>query len=166
MIRSLVLPAGFAALVAIGGAQFLSARTSQPVASEPARRERVANLSEVYLRADDRGHFRSTISVNGRSMGALVDTGATLVILPESEAAMAGIRPRASEFNAPLSTANGTITAARVTIDEIEVGPIRLRDVAGLVVRDDQLAETLLGMSFLSRLSSFSVVDGELKLVE
>jgi len=48
-------------------------------------------------------------------------------------------------------------------LDEVALGDIRVRDVRAAVI-DAPLVTSLLGMSFLSRLSGFSVEDGKLVL--
>jgi aspartyl protease family protein len=73
-----------------------------------------------------------------------------------------GINPAPSAFTSEVRTANGTVRAARVTFDEIEIGGIHLRDVTGLVVPDKALDENLLGLSFLSRLRRYEFADSRL----
>ena len=67
-------------------------------------------------------------------------------------------------FDVPVLTANGPVGAARVMLDRVEVGNVRVRDVASVVLPQGAFRGTLLGMSFLSRLSSFAVEDGTLIL--
>jgi aspartyl protease family protein len=65
-----------------------------------------------------------------------------------------------------VSTANGRIKVARAVIQAIEIGGVRVRDVEAAVLDDRALEGTLLGMSFLRQLKSFSVEDNELILKE
>jgi aspartyl protease family protein len=51
-----------------------------------------------------------------------------------------------------------------VKIDRISIEGIEVEDVDGLVLPEGALRGTLLGMSFLGRLSSFRVEDGVLLL--
>ena len=102
--------------------------------------------------------------MNGRFVPVLVDTGASMVVLRESDAANAGIRPRSSDYTALVSTANGKVKAAPATLDRIEAGGITVFDVPALVLPDDVLGTNLLGMSFLSRLKRYEVADGRLVL--
>ena len=44
------------------------------------------------------------------------------------------------------------------------INSVKVRDVDGLVLQEGAMNGTLLGMSFLSRLKSFSVSDGKLIL--
>jgi aspartyl protease family protein len=63
-----------------------------------------------------------------------------------------------------VNTANGQTKAAHITLDRVEIGGIRVRDVEAFVLRDTALSNTLVGMSFLKKLDSYSVADGSLNL--
>ena len=71
---------------------------------------------------------------------------------------------RLIDGNATVSTANGTIKAARTRIAMIELGGLVVRDVDALVLPDAALSENLLGMSFLSKLKRFEVANGKMVL--
>jgi len=97
-------------------------------------------------------------------VGVLVDTGASMVVLRETDAENAGVRPRADEYTALVTTANGKVKAAPTTLDRVELGGITVYDVPALVLPDEVLSTNLLGMSFLSRLRRYEVADGRLVL--
>ncbi len=88
-------------------------------------------------------------AVNGIGMSFIVDTGASLVVIPPALAARAGIDVR----DAPgvvLQTANGQVAAPRVSLDEVKVGHLRRNRIEAVVQRVSSDAGTgLLGMSFL-----------------
>ncbi|MFL9826616.1 TIGR02281 family clan AA aspartic protease [Rhodoplanes sp. SY1] len=105
----------------------------------------------LTLLKDARGHFQTTAYLDGVRLSFLVDTGASVIALKASDAARLGVRPRAAEFTARVSTANGTVMAAPTRIGRVDVGGIVVYDVAALVLPDGALAENLLGMSYLSR---------------
>ena len=94
----------------------------------------------------------------------MVDAGASLVALNERSAARFGLRPSRSDYNATVSTANGTVKAARTRLAMIELGGIVVRDVDALVLPDAALSENLLGLSFLSRLKRYEYANGKLVL--
>ena len=121
-------------------------------------------MSATELKANAGGHFVTKASINGTDITVLVDTGATAVALSFEDARDAGLRPGSLDFNIPVATANGVAKAARVMIDRIEVGGVKVDDVDGLVLPEGALRGTLLGMSFLGRLQSFRVEDGTLYL--
>lgn len=120
--------------------------------------------SAARLTFDGQGHFVGTFSVNGKSIAGMVDTGATYVALNQSVAAKLGLSPAAFDFRYPVNTANGRTSAAKVTLSEITVGNVRVSNVEALVLKDEALSTTLIGMSFLNKLSSYSVSDGALSL--
>ncbi len=124
------------------------------------------NTGDVALRATGNGHFESEAEVNGRSIDVMVDTGATLVALTYEDAERAGIFLRPGDFTHQVSTANGIAKIAPVTLQEVSIGPITVRNVKAAVCERGKLAQTLLGMSFLSRLSRVDMRAGTLVLHE
>ncbi len=110
----------------------------------------------VSLRAGRDGHFRASAMVNGAHVEFLVDTGATLVSLSPFDAQRIGIKIDDLTFNQMANTANGQTFMALVTLPDISIGNITLYNVSALVASEG-LDESLLGMSFLSKLSSFQV---------
>ncbi|MBR0954189.1 TIGR02281 family clan AA aspartic protease [Bradyrhizobium canariense] len=113
---------------------------------------------------DGRGHFQAEGRIDGQRIGFMVDTGASVVALNETSAARFGLRPSRSEYNATVSTANGTIKAARTRIAMLDVGGLIVRDVDAMVLPDEALSENLLGLSFLSRLKRFEYANGQMVL--
>lgn len=118
----------------------------------------------LKLDSDRQGHFHAEARVNGRRLDVMVDTGASRVVLRESDAAEAGIRPMPADYTATVSTANGSVKAAPAKIDRIEIGDITVFDVPALVLPDDVLSQNLLGVSFLSRLRRYEVANGQMVL--
>jgi aspartyl protease family protein len=105
----------------------------------------------VTLNSDGRGHFQVQARVDGRWIDFLVDTGASLIALRESDAAKLGVHPSASDYSVNMQTANGVGKAARIELNAVEVNGITVRGVEAFVIPDEQLSTNLLGMSFLSR---------------
>lgn len=108
--------------------------------------------STVKLEADSQGHFFTTIQINGFSTRALVDTGASSVVINSAEAQRMGIH-YANGDRITTHTANGETVARRVTFTSVRLGDIVIENVQGLVVEGgtEKLKETLLGMTFLNR---------------
>ena len=125
---------------------------------------RVRPSGEVVVRRAFGGEFVVPVRVNDRALRLVFDTGASSVVLTAEDAAAAGISPRADDYSAPVSTANGETTAAPARIDRLSVGPIVLRDVRALVAKPGVMRQSLLGMSFLERLRSYGVEGGKLVL--
>lgn len=113
---------------------------------------------------DSRGHFSTDGRVDGRRIGFMVDTGASVIALTESSAAQVGIRPSRSDYTSPVSTANGVVKAARARLASVDIGGLEVRDVEAMVLPDDVLSENLLGLSYLSRLKRFEYSGGKLVL--
>jgi aspartyl protease family protein len=92
----------------------------------------------------------------------MVDTGASVVALRQSDAVAAGLRPRSADFDQPVSTANGTAYAAAANLETVAVSDIEVNGVRALILPDEQLNVSLLGGSFLNRLERFQVESGTL----
>ena len=108
------------------------------------------NASTV-LTADLRGHFYTDGQVNGRTIRFVVDTGATLISLPASEARRLAIDYEKGQ-RAMLRTANGNTTGYLVKLDTVSVGSVTLHGVDAVVLEGNGLSSPLLGMSFLNRM--------------
>jgi aspartyl protease family protein len=159
MRRSGLLPSLFLAVLLTTGAGLPGL---QPLAE--VRLQPVSLYAMTELKAGNGGHFVTTADINNRSIEVLVDTGASAVALSYEDAERLGLRPGSLKYDVDVSTANGIGKAARVTLREVEIDSIRVSNVDGLVLPRGALRGTLLGMSFLGRLRSFSVENGRLIL--
>jgi aspartyl protease family protein len=142
----------------------VSAHRQQAAAAATGPREPVSPGRSLMVERERDGHFHIDSRINGRFVGVLVDTGASMVVLRETDAANVGVQPRADEYTALVTTANGKVKAAPATLDRVELGGITVYDVPALVLPDEVLSTNLLGMSFLSRLRRYEVADGRLVL--
>jgi aspartyl protease family protein len=140
----------------------LQAKRQERVASASAR----SNGRVVELSAGGNGHFFTSVEVNGRSVDVLVDTGATMVAFTNEDAERAGIFVRQSDYTHRVNTANGVARIAPVTVDRISIGEITVRNVQAAVSEPGKLKTTLLGMSFLGRLSRAEMRQGKMILEE
>ena len=120
--------------------------------------------SVVIVRSGD-GHFAVRATVEGVSLPLLFDTGASFVTLTYADAKEIGVDPGELDFRVPIRTANGTMNAASVMIDKIQVGSIERRDVKALVAPRGALEQGLLGMSFLDTLDSYAISGDRLLLM-
>ena len=121
------------------------------VTSEPAP----AGQRAVRIRRRADGHFTAQVSVNGASVPMLVDTGASTVVLKHPDARKLGVDLGNLKYTVPVQTANGVAYAAHVRLRNVSVGDITLPGVDALVAQPGVLKESLLGMTFLSRLRSY-----------
>ena len=116
--------------------------------------------SRLTVHADPRNQFMITALANGAPVRFLVDTGATLVVLTAKDARTAGIDLRDLVFNEVVHTSNGMVRAASVLLREIRVERLSIRDIRAAVL--EKADQSVLGMSFLSRLKSFQLRQGTL----
>ncbi|MGB0632075.1 MAG: retropepsin-like aspartic protease family protein [Alphaproteobacteria bacterium] len=116
----------------------------------------ISGSGEVTIRRGRNGHFNLTAEVDGKSIRFLVDTGASLVALSARDARAIGFDPDGLTYGIRTRTANGVAFVAPVSLGTIVAGPIVARDVKATVSREG-LSDSLLGLSFLNRLSGYEV---------
>lgn len=112
------------------------------------------------------GHFEISATINGHTTPMIFDTGASAVVLTIDDAQAAGIDTKTLRFTIPVSTANGTGRAARVRLDQLDVGGIRREGIVAFVTEAEALDTSLLGMTFLETLSRYSVTQNSLELTD
>ncbi len=118
----------------------------------------------IALRAGNDGHFRVEALVDGRPVRFLVDTGATNIVLSRDDATRLGYDADRLRYTLRMETANGTVRAAPIRLDSVEIGPLRLDDLPAIVNEAEMSGSSLLGIGFLGRLESYEVRGGELVL--
>ena len=143
-----------------GGAPptMMAARPETPVTSSASDRS-------VVIAPGHNGHFEVAGNVDGhahgfhgrhRRLGDRVD-GARRGDARHPSGARASMSPL-------VRTANGTVRAAPVELELVEIDDLVVHDVAAMVLPDGALSDNLLGLSFLSRLRRFEYSDGKLVL--
>lgn len=100
------------------------------------------------------GHYWAEADIDGRAIRVLVDTGASVVALTREDALRLGLQLVPSDFTRTVETASGPVMAAPVELDHVAVAGARVEKVSALVVQEG-LPHSLLGMSYLGRLSAF-----------
>lgn len=132
------------ALVEIDGQQQwldLSSRINASYRANTAR--------EVVLHRDSQLKYMTQVSINGRSIAALVDTGANLMALSSRHATQLGIDFKKGE-RAAVATASGIAPSYRVMLRSVSVGGIVANNVPAVVIEGDFPQVVLLGMSYLT----------------
>jgi aspartyl protease family protein len=171
MVRFLVIGV-IAALCAAGAAQQLSGMGTsappQPATAAAATEASPADPASTYGQASivksPDGHFWADAQVNGgHPVHFLVDTGATAVALTANDARSLGIDPTALDYRYTVTTANGPARAAAVKLSDISVDHAQVEDVQAFVI-DQGLQTSLLGMTYLGRLSKFEATPDTLVL--
>jgi aspartyl protease family protein len=109
------------------------------------------------------GHYWTQATINGRAVRVLVDTGASVVALTRDDALRLGFMLQAEDFDRTVRTANGEGRAAAVELAHVAVAGARVERVQALVV-ERGLDHSLLGMSYLGRLSRFEATPDSLTL--
>lgn len=141
--------------------------TDEEAAPAPVRdKHGSAGTGRAAIYADIDGHFRAEARVRGRPIPVVVDTGATVVAINLATARQLGVTPAANARRAEVQTANGRVMATAVVLPDVTLGGIRVNNVQAVVLPDNALDTTLLGMSFLGRLKEWKAGSGRLELVQ
>ena len=102
--------------------------------------------AQIVLKQNQQGHYMASGQINNKRVDFLVDTGATLVAVPEHLARELNL-VKASEFES--MTANGISRSFYTTINSIKLGAIEMNNVPASISLGMTFDEVLLGMSFL-----------------
>ena len=159
-IAIMALAGGLSAVGAARAVVALDAMQRAPARAALATLEREADatlasapMAASVVKAPD-GHFWAEATVNGSRVKFLVDTGATSVALTLADAQRLGIKPADLTYNAAVMTASGKARAAVVKLASVGIGGTHVDNVDALVI-EKGLETSLLGMSYLGRLSRF-----------
>ena len=170
-MRTVVMMAG----ILVGGGTVMAQMADRMSAATPMLKP-VVNIASIQdqpattgtrsvsIPRDARGHFQTDARIDGQRIAFMVDTGASTIAMNESSAARIGVRPSRGDYTIRVSTANGTVKAARMQLPMVELGGMIVRDVDAMVLPDEALSENLLGLSFLSKLKRFEYANGKMVL--
>ncbi len=154
------------ALTTVWGMDQAGLRGQAQAATFPAAR--AASLAPAHgapaqvLKGLD-GHYWADALIEGRAVRMMVDTGASVVALTRVDAARLGLRLESDDFSGTVITASGPVRAAPVELQTVAVAGARVERVQALVV-EHGLPHSLLGMSYLGRLSAFTATPASLTL--
>ena len=170
-MRNIMIIAAFIVGLATLMAQMADRMTATPALASTTTKKAFAvetvgqsGSRSISIPRDARGHFQTEGRIDGQRIGFMVDTGASMIALNETSAARFGLRPSRGDYSATVTTANGTIKAARTRLAMVDVGGLVVRDVDAMVLPDEALSENLLGLSFLSKLKRFEYANGKMVL--
>ena len=104
----------------------------------------------AFLQAFGPSGFKTMVTINGKSVPAIIDTGASFVTMSAKTAGELGIGYEGGK-QMKMRTANGTTTNSAIMLDSVTVGGITLNRVEGSVGQSDM--PVLIGMSFLRRVN-------------
>jgi len=137
-------------------------RGEAQAAEIPAVHAPAGGVPGQVLKAAD-GHYWAEAAIDGHAVRVMVDTGASVVVLTPADAARLGLKLETSDFSAQVVTASGPVAAAPVQLQAVSVAGARVEQVEALVVAEG-LPHSLLGMSYLGRLSAFTATPAALTL--
>ena len=109
-----------------------------------------ADRQSVTMSAGAGGHFMIDGQINGGAIRFLVDTGASAVAIPATEARRLRIDYRKGA-RGTTQTAGGPTPVYVVRLDSIRIGGIELRNIDAVVI-EKGLEISLLGNTFLNRM--------------
>jgi len=104
---------------------------------------------ELVLQRNKYGHYLATGDINGHAVDFLLDTGATLVAIPEHIATQLNL-VKGRQFQS--QTANGNSLSYSTTIAKLSLGDLVMTNVPASISSGMKFDEVLLGMSFLKHL--------------
>jgi len=104
---------------------------------------------EIVLERNKYGHYVATGQINGQSVEFLLDTGATVVSVPEHIAKQLKLKKGRDYLS---QTANGSSLSYETTLETLALGDIVMKNVPASISSGMEFDEILLGMSFLKHL--------------
>lgn len=131
---------------------------------DPGRGQVLGDGKTIAIARSASGSFEAVVSVNGKNIRFLVDTGASDVVLSRRDAERVGIDPDTLLYLGRASTANGMVDIASVTLEEVSFGGYTDRNVDASVTAG-ALNFSLLGMSYLNRFERIEISGDEMRLV-
>jgi aspartyl protease family protein len=117
----------------------------------------------LMIQRSEGGGFYVIGQVDQAQVRFAIDTGASDIVLSPDDARRIGVDPSMLKFSSASETANGVGYGAPIVVKSLTVGPIRLTDVP-VTVNQAPMSASLLGASFLRRLSSFEIRGDQLFL--
>lgn len=123
----------------------------------------ITEAGQIVIPRERNGHFYLTLTIAGKPIRFMVDTGATAIVLSDNAVAALGIDKRDLVYTGRARTANGEIRTARITLPDVRLGEISEGDLRGSV-GDGPLEVSLLGMDYLRRFSSIEMTSDRLIL--
>lgn len=152
-----VTVAALAALVWIGLVSAWQAGRLPTALSDP---EAVPDFHQVSISPAWDGAFRTVAQVNNRSLGAVVSTGTPLVLIQYEEAERLDLNPERLRFSQRLPLGDRKIAAAPVRLLSVQIDDVVVFGVQAAVARQGEIETSVIGLSFLDRLSAAALIDG------
>jgi aspartyl protease family protein len=133
--------------IEVGGQRRVLVLSTGPVRIGGDARE--GGGQSIVMTANGDGHFITQGAINGAAVTFLVDTGATVVAIGQTEADRLGLNYKSGPRGFA-STANGRVPVQGVTLSSVRIGDVAVPNVEAIVM-PATMPHVLLGNSFLTR---------------
>jgi len=110
------------------------------------------------------GLHRAVAQINNQSVGVLIETGTPLVVLQYEEAERLGFNLENLTFTSRVPVSDRNITAALMPFLSVRIDDVELFEVDAAIAAPGMVDTSLIGLSFLNRLETVGLIDGELLL--
>ena len=127
-----------------------------PVQIEEAR--------QIIIPKQNDGHFHLNLTINGKTIEFLVDTGASEIVLNQKDAEALGFNDRNLEYWAYANTANGRVRLAPVRLETVSLGGYIDKNVKA-AVNEGEMRSSLLGMSYLNKFNAIEIKSNQMILM-
>lgn len=159
------------------GVKLISANSRTAVISVNGTQQTLhlsGNVSAQYAKASRRnvtiplnpqGQYLTGGLINGQSVELLVDTGASVVAMSETQANQLGLEYVTRGIRGYVETASHKVNSYQITLDQIDIGGLQAHNVQAVVLEGDLPSTILLGMSYLQHVELYEK-QGMLNLLE
>lgn len=120
---------------------------------------------QVTIPLNPYGQYLTHGLINGQGAELLVDTGASVVAMSESQANQLGIEYATKGIPGFVETASAKVSSYQVTLDRIDIGGLKAYNVQAVVLQGELPSKILLGMSYLRNVE-LNEKQGMLNLLE
>jgi aspartyl protease family protein len=118
---------------------------------------------QIIISKQRDGHFHLKLSINGKPIEFLVDTGASEIVLNQKDAQTLGFDVETLDYWAYANTANGKVRLAPVRLGSIVLGDYKDNNVKA-TVNEGSMRTSLLGMSYLKKFSAIEIKQSQMIL--
>ncbi|MBV1959522.1 MAG: retroviral-like aspartic protease family protein [Pseudomonadales bacterium] len=159
------------------GVKLISANSRTAVISVNGKQQTLhltENVSAQYAEASRRnvtiplnplGQYLTDGLINGQGVELLVDTGASVVAMSETQANQLGLEYVTRGIRGYVETASHRVNSYQITLDQIDIGGLQAHNVQAVVLEGDLPSTILLGMSYLQHVELYEK-QGMLNLLE
>jgi len=115
----------------------------------------VTSEGTLEIQRSSDGHFYADVQINGSTIHALVDTGASEIALTRADASSAGLATSIGMPEVVGEGAEGAVHGEVVRLDRVALGNTSAEGMPAVVLNSG--GQSLLGQSFLSKFESVEI---------